>query len=248
MDVGQGDAFFIATPNKKYWLVDTGYGRYKKNPFDKAVSVIVPYLRYQGVQQLEGLILSHLDADHAGGIFSLKAHFPIKQVYVSSQARVDRLPKDIPLRRLYKNDRLALGQAVWLDVLGPSSEPLIASKNNRSLILRLSYKDFDALLMGDAESAIERKLLKKPRVLENVEVLKVGHHGSKTSSVEPFLAAISPQVALLSAGRFNRYGHPHNSVVSRLNRFCKLVFRTDLHGFASIRSNGFVYSIKTFLK
>lgn len=248
MDVGQGDCFVILTPQRKAWLIDVGYGRYKASSFDKSVSVLVPYLRARGIQSIEGLILSHLDADHAGGIHSLVATFPVKNIYVSSQAESQKLIHSLqmPIQHLFQGQRLSLAHKLSLTVLGPAQHPPIKKKNNRSLLLKLNYHHFDALFMGDAHASIEKQMLHNPHLLKNIEVLKVGHHGSKTSSNASFLAAIKAQVSLISVGRNNRYGHPHADVLQRLKLFSDSIFRTDLNGFVQIKSNGFAWRVQAF--
>ena len=248
LDVGQAEAILMTTPFNKHWLIDVGYGRFSYSSFDKAVSVIVPVCRSLGIQSLEGVFLTHLDRDHAGGIVSLLKHMPVKDIYVGKQAQ-QNLKKMLPqlaTQVLTTGDHLNLDAKTQLFVLSPDTR--YSKSNNQSLVLKLSYQHFDGLLMGDAERKVERNLLlEQEEFLRGVEWLKVGHHGSLSSSIPSFLDYVKPVFATISAGRFNRYGHPKKTVLTRFQQLGTNVFRNDLHGCIRIRTNGKHIWVKPFI-
>jgi len=241
VDVGQGDAIALRTPARRWLLVDAG------PPWegDPGAAPVVRALRRAGVRRIEALVLTHPDLDHIGGAGAVLASFEVaeildpaepmgKEAYVALLEEAGR--RRIPWRRARAGDRRAW-DGVEVRVLHPPRErlrdgPADTESNDASVVLAVAFGDFDALLTGDAPMAVERAVL--PEVSPSLEVLKVSHHGSITSTDPALMAATHPQVALLSVGRRNRYGHPAPAVIARLRAFQADVRRTDVEGTLSV--------------
>ncbi|MDQ4075733.1 MAG: DNA internalization-related competence protein ComEC/Rec2 [Chloroflexota bacterium] len=238
LDVGQGDALLIVTPDGKQILVDSG-----PDPVS-LLSHLGDYLPPWD-HTLELVILTHADADHLGGLPELLSRYRVGQVVDSG------FPNDTPLFDVWLEQLQAqglrplsaqpeqqwqLGEGVTLEVLAPTSAPF-EQLNNNSVVTRLHYGHFCALLTGDIEAEAEARLVDSKR-LTPCQVLKVAHHGSRTSSTEPFLNAVRPTIALISAGRDNRFGHPHGEVIARLEAIGVRIFRTDEQGTIHLVTNG----------
>ncbi len=238
LDVGQGDALLIVTPDGKQVLVDGG-----PDP--------VPLLTRLGDRlppwdrTLELLVLTHADADHLGGLPELMARYRAAQVLDSGYASESLLYEAwveglgaqglAPLRATV-GQRLDLGQGATLEVIAPGGPPFEALNNN-GVVLRLRYGQFCALLTGDIEAEAEARLLSSG-LIEPCQVLKVAHHGSRTSSAQSFLDTVRPSVALISAGAENPFGHPAAEVVARLEAMGARVLRTDLQGTVHLTTDG----------
>ncbi len=203
INVGQGDSILLIHHGKAM-LVDTGGSL----SFDMAEEVLLPYFRKRRLYSLEALALTHADFDHSGAKESLLASFPVKQVLDS--------PSDFPF---YLDD-------LRIDNLNDYG---IAGENESSLVLSFSLGGDDYLLMGDATSEIEERIIADYPNLE-CDILKVGHHGSDTSSSKRFLLALKPEVAVISVGAGNSYGHPDEAVIRRLEGVGAKIRRTDSEG------------------
>ena len=195
-------------------------------------------LQAHGVQKLEALVLTHPDLDHFGGALDVIGSFPVSEIVDPARPSpkagfIDVL--EASRDRGIRWRRAAAGQSwsidgITLEVLAPADSLMEADTeaNASSVVLWLKWGDFDAILTGDAPAEVERSI--SSRFSGRVEVLKVGHHGSTTSSDSLFLARTRPKVAVVSAGRNNRFGHPAPAVLGRLERVGALVSRTDLDG------------------
>ncbi len=232
IDVGQGDAIALRTPRGRWLLVDAG------PPVLAARSAhpVVRTLRARGVRRLHTLVLTHPDLDHIGGAPAVLEHLrpdrivdPMLAAPKSGYADlVERAAAaSIPWRGARTGDRLDV-DGVAVEVLHPSELPTDASEGNAaSIVLLVAWQGFSALLTGDAYVEAERVF---GPAAGDVDVLKVGHHGSDTSTDSAFLDAVRPEVALLSLGRDNRYGHPSPRVLRRLERAGAAIHRTDEQG------------------
>ncbi|GMV07299.1 MAG: hypothetical protein AMXMBFR53_35740 [Gemmatimonadota bacterium] len=238
VDVGQGDAVAVRTPAGRWILVDAG------PPWrgDPGGAPVVRALRRRGVVRLEALVLTHPDLDHIGGAAAVLHDFRVLQVLDPARAvgkpeylALLELASDagVPWRGARAGEVLAL-DGVTLEVLHPPTPAPgeDVESNDLSVVLSLRFGDFDALLTGDAPSAVERAVL--PRVPADLEVLKVGHHGSATSTGAELLEGAPPEVALVSVGARNRYGHPDPGVLRRLGTAGVEVRRTDREGTLSV--------------
>jgi competence protein ComEC len=235
LDVGQGDAVLIKDGDRAI-LVDGGG--------DFAGRALVPALAAEGIWRLDGMVVSHPDRDHCGGLRVLADFFPVRKVYsaVFSWDEGSECGQWLTAARrrgqhrpLVPGDHLAVGR--WrLEILHPPPSGVLESRgkdpkgNDRSLVfVATAPGGRRVLLTGDIEAVAERRLLSDPEALA-CDVLKVAHHGSQTSSTARFLAAARPRLALLSSGRDNPYHHPSPKVVRRLERAGVHVLRTDHHG------------------
>lgn len=247
LDVGQGDAIFIACPNGRTLLVDGG----ARTPFyDAGARVIVPFMRAKGYRRVDTIIVTHPDLDHYGGLRAVVESVEVGEVLssgVGSQSGSYRAWREaidrhgIPYRAVVKGDTLsALGGVRGL-FLHP--DPLFlsgaakSSSNEVSVVLRLSFGVFSMLLTGDIEEKGEAATVRRPSILKST-VLKSPHHGSRSSSGTAFLNAVDPEAVAVSAGMYNAFGHPSPEVIERYRRQEAEVFRTDEGGAVMIRSNG----------
>lgn len=205
--VGQGDSSLIKSKNK-ICLVDTG-GAKKSRPARK---YLVPFLKARGVKQIDHIIISHWDEDHCDGLRDLAKDFKIGQVHFSHiyPAWAEFLEREnIPTSYMEAGYKYSLDQDLSLDVLAGNS--LEDKENNRSLVFYAQLENQRILFTGDGEKELEERLKPYP-----TDVYQVGHHGSKTSSGEKFLSQIKPKIAVVSSGKNNPFGHPHQEVLDRL--------------------------------
>lgn len=243
-DVGQGDAALITTPNNKHFLIDTG--RWQPD-YNSAKYIIIPYLKEQGIDKLNAVFLSHPHADHIGGIPEIIASVPVDTIYNSGTDYNSDLyttylknaeNQGIPVKSLTAGDQVYLDSAIRIFSYGPPKTFSQSNVNNRSLVLELIYGNTEFLFMGDAEHSQEKWLIKSyPNLLET-DLLKVGHHGSKTSSNPLLLQTATPQTAVVSLAKTNRFGHPHRSATVRLYQYISTLYFTSLEGALQFYSDG----------
>ncbi len=247
LDVGQGDAILVRTPHGHWVAVDGG----PVNPLeDAARRVELPFLRRHGARALDVVIDSHGDADHLGGIPELIAAFPPRLVlepgqplgtplYERFQAAVAAY--GVPWRAARLGDTLTL-DGVRFAVLHPTDRSLARElrPNENSVIVRVSYGAFDAVLTGDAGFPAESLAVARVR---RSEVLKVGHHGSAGATGDAWLDAVEPKAAVISVGAHNRYGHPAAATLRRLRRRGITTWRTDEGGTVTIWSDGRYFEV-----
>ncbi len=246
IDVGQGDALAIRTPAGRWVLVDAGP---RDERFDAGRSRVVPFLLAHGADRLQLLVLTHPDADHVGGAASVLEALPVAEVadpglpagrplYLATLRAARR--RGARWSAAHEGRQISL-DGVRLDILAPGPAELqgvvdqgtTADANEASVVMALTYGRFRALLMGDAPTGVEEALLRERSEAGGslrADVLKLGHHGSTTSTSPAFLDAVSPRVAVISVGRHNRFGHPAPSVLRRLARRGIRVYRTDEQG------------------
>jgi competence protein ComEC len=209
LDVGQGLA--VAVLHREHVLVyDTGAGD-PAGP-NMADAVLIPFLESRGVQGIDVLVISHGDRDHSSGVYSLHRRFAVGQTWYGEAAPLG-LPGQRPCRA---GARHTVGD-LRLEVLSPQDED--GEGNNRSCVLRLRFGNLALLLPGDIEASVERELLRRRRDALASNVLVAPHHGSRSSSSSAFLAAVRPELVLLSRGYRNRFGHPHPEVTARYAHF-----------------------------
>ncbi|WP_025728001.1 DNA internalization-related competence protein ComEC/Rec2 [Atopobacter phocae] len=248
INVGQGDAMLVYTPFKKFTaLIDTG-GRitYEKGKIKKDIEhverVVLPALKREGVSQLDYLMLSHPDFDHMGNALELLKKIPVKHVLVSEQS-INHSSYQVINDWRQKNHQLPIEgikpnyqinkNSLNLRLLGPLAPYATDDKNDDSLVWWMSTKSNEFMLTGDASVHVEEAIIKAYETVDefkSINVLKVGHHGSLTSTSEEFLDFLQPKQAIISAGRNNRYKHPHQEVVDRLNDKDIQIYDTRIHG------------------
>lgn len=238
LDIGQGDAFFIEFPTGEQWLIDSGSD---DSVLVKLGSLLLPWDR-----TLDAILLTHPDADHVTGLVGVLDRYDVDTIYESgvlahtpqAEAFVDRVRREGTTQTFLQTDDIIEVGAVTLTVVWPD-DPQAGSypeaRNNLSINFVLEYGNTRILFTGDAEAIVEESV--GPRV-GDVGVLKVGHHGSLTSTSWEFLQVVDPEVALISMGRENSYGHPHPVVIERLMQIAAAVFRTDMHRDVLLTSYG----------
>lgn len=257
IDVGQGESLFLAFPDGKRMLLDGGgipaFGRRRRPRLDIGEDVVSPYLWNRSIRRLDAIALSHAHEDHIGGLAAVIENFRPRELWTGAMADSPewlRL-REVALRRGVKIVPLHAGQSfryggVGIEVLAPfpDYEASAVAHNNDSLVLRLSYGQHSFLLTGDIERPVERQLLANGALMHS-DVLKVPHHGSRTSSSVPFLDAVRPAFGVISAGFENSFGNPNAEVLKRLEQRHTEVLRTDLAGLVSIRTDGRRFQLET---
>lgn len=243
-DVGQGDAVLLQTPGGLRYLYDAGVWSPTSNSAER---VLLPELKAMGIRKLDGVILSHPHADHIGGIVALIENMPIDTIYQSPAVYDSRLyhtymslasERNIPVRLLQTGDVIATDPAMPMLALAPSVKIPAQDPNNQSVVLMVLYGNNRMLLTGDAEKEAEDFLIYVFGDFLQSELLKVGHHASKTSSTQPFLSHVNARYAVASLGLRNRYNHPHPEATSRLIESEVKVLYTSLEGAVIFRTDG----------
>lgn len=244
-DVGQGDAALVSTPNNRHFLIDAG--RWQPD-YNSARYVIIPHLKEQSITKLDALFLSHPHADHIGGILELIETIPIDTIYNSGASYDSQLYESyhqkatqhkIPIVSLSAGDQVFIDPAIRLFVYGPTAGTAESNVNNHSLILELIYGETEFLFMGDAEETQENRLVNNFPEMADTDFLKVGHHGSKTSSTSRLLQTATPQMGVVSLARQNQFKHPHREAVQRLHQFADDIHFTSLKGAAQYYSDSY---------
>jgi competence protein ComEC len=249
IDVGQGDSLLLVTPDGRTLLVDGGgFGggpRQAPQDFDIGEEVVSPALWARGIRHLDVVALSHAHSDHMGGLPAVLRNFHPSELWVGNNPRVaaytalleeaNRL--GIRVRALRAGDVLALGDTN-LNVLAPFRDyvPGAEPTNNDSLVLHMAYGGTSVMLEGDAEEPIEQAMLTEAGLQSTV--LKVGHHGSVTSTRPDFLARVMPQWAVISCGLHNRYHHPRQEVLAELQAAKVRTYVTDINGATCFQLDG----------
>ena len=250
IDVGQGDGLLLIFPDGKRMILDGGgipaFGTQTKPQLDVGEDVVAPYLWERNIRSVDVVALSHAHDDHIGGLPALVSDFHPHELWtgVTPESPAWRALRDraqrlgVRIMPLLAPQRFAWGGAE-IEILAPLADYVPAGQptNNDSLVMRVRYGRHSFLLCGDAERPIEYRMLAENE-LQPTDVLKVGHHGSNTSSTQAFLDAVRPVFALISVGQDNRYGHPHADVIGRLLDHGAVVYRTDWDGLVSIRTDG----------
>jgi competence protein ComEC len=248
LDVGQGDATFIEAPNGAQILIDGG-------PLDGGIledlSKVMPFFDYS----IDVVLATHADADHIGGLPSVIERYDISniiqngqlgdtQLFKQLQSAIDQSEKNTKTKTFIarRGDVIVLDKehGVFLFALHPNGYSFAKDTNDNSIILKLVYGDSSVILTGDTPSSVEKMLVYKDGTYLKSDILKAGHHGSKTSSSEEFIKVVSASTSVVSAGRDNRYGHPHQDVLERLQGV-STVFQTAVSGTIRFESRGDVF-------
>jgi len=249
LDVGQGDGIFLRFPNGKTMVVDGGI---RSPRFDNGARVVLPYLRYRNIDRIDVVVASHPHNDHIGGLIALLETVEVGHYIDSGQVcdtwtagRIRELiaAKGIQYHRVAAGDSLTGLGGVGGLILHPTREFVseagesLHDLNNGSVVLRLTYGQTSLLLTVDIEKETDGALLAWGERLQ-AQILKVAHHGSRTSSQPRFVEAVDPQIALMQVGSFNRFGHPAPEVVQRYEARGTEVYRTDRRGAILLKSDG----------
>ena len=251
IDVGQGDSTFIVTPENKTILIDGGGTT--SNEFDVGKSILLPYVLDRGYNKIDYIFISHFDQDHCAGLLYLMEEIKVKNIIIGKQYQAcDNYKKfiqiinnkNINVKVVEAGDRIEIEKEVYFDIIWPCSDIVISENaiNNNSLVCKLVFKKFSMLYTGDIEEIAEKAIISKYKKtgtnMLKSNILKVAHHGSKTSSTQEFLKLVKPQYALIGVGKDNKFGHPSDITIENLKLNSIKIFRTDEMGEISIKSNG----------
>ncbi len=236
IDVGQGDSTLIITPDKKTVLVDGG----GSDSFDVGEKVLLPYLLDRRILKVDYVLISHFDTDHCGGILTIMEKVKVKNIIISEQAEHSEnyerfkklmIHKKIRLIEVKKGDKIKIGRYSEFKILFPTSRLLSENPlNNNSIVAQFNYNNFKMLFTGDIEKLAEQQILKAEKAEIRADILKVAHHGSKTSSIPEFIKAVKPKIALIGVGKNNTFGHPNQQTIKNLENIKCRIYRTDLQG------------------
>ncbi len=236
IDVGQGDSTLIITPDKKTVLIDGG----GSDSFDVGEKVLLPYLLDRRILKIDYVLISHFDTDHCGGILTIMEKVKVKNIIISEQAEHSEnyerfkklmIHKKIRLIEVKKWDKIKIGRYSEFKILFPTSRLLSENPlNNNSIVAQFNYNNFKMLFTGDIEKLAEQQILKAEKAEIRADILKVAHHGSKTSSIPEFIKAVKPKIALIGVGKNNTFGHPNQQTIKNLENIKCRIYRTDLQG------------------
>ena len=256
VDVGQGDSTFIVTPKNETILIDGGGSL--GTDFDVGESTLLPYILDRGYKKIDLMFVSHFDQDHIGGLFKILEELKVEKVCISKQEEDSEnyqkflnivKEKNIQVLVVKIGDKIVLDKNLYFDILWPKDKQIEENKlNNNAIVMKLNYNNFSMLFTGDIEKKAEEEILetyKNSKILES-DILKVAHHGSKTSTTDEFLNKVKPKIALIGVGKDNMFNHPSNTTIEKLENMGIKIYRTDLNGEISIcvNNNGEV-SIKS---
>lgn len=226
--------------------------------------VLIPYLLDRGIRLIDYMIISHFDTDHVGGLLTVMEEFKVNTVIFSRQGEVSEnykrftnivKEKSIKAIVVEKGDRFKVDNNLYFDILWPNNSNIVMENelNNNSIVCKMIYKKFSILFTGDIEQVAERQILNEYRnnlQILNSTILKVAHHGSKSSSIKEFVDNVKPKIALIGVGKNNIFGHPNADVIERLNSNKIKIYRTDTDGEISIviNSKGRINNINKFIE
>lgn len=240
LDVGQGDSIFIELPTNETILIDAS--------IKDASNKIINYLREENVSKIDYVFATHPHSDHIGGMSAVIKTFDIGQIYMPKAVTTTKTYENLLLTIKDKNLKIKAAKAgntiidtddLKLVVLAPNQDSY-ESLNNYSIVLKLTYKEKSFLFMGDAETLSEKEITGDIQA----DVLKVGHHGSRTSTSQAFLNKVNPSYAVISVGLNNDYKHPHQEVIDRLEKKNIKIYRTDQNGDIIFTTDGYNIDVK----
>ena len=254
LDVGQGECLVVEAPSGHNLMIDCGstsvssVGKYR----------VLPYLKVRGITTLDAVLITHTDSDHISGLLELlttgeREGIEIRELILADTMLEDEMTEElitaatkegVLVSKMKKGDEIKL-EELQLRCLHPTPDYITESKNDTSLVLSLSYQEFDLLLTGDVEAPGEHELLTEG--LKEYEVLKVAHHGSKNSSTQELLSMVSPEIGLISSGKNNRYGHPHPELLDRLREYGTLSYCTKEGGELVVWTDGRRYVVNEYV-
>lgn len=241
IDVGQGDANFLELPNGDVMLIDAGIA--------SSGDDIVEYIKDLGYTDIDYVIATHPHADHIGGMSEVIEAFDVGTIYMPKAVSTSKTYENLLETIKEKGKSIHTGREgvevlneddLTIEMLAPVSEDY-SNLNDYSIVLKITYGDVSFLYTGDAEETNLSEITKDL----SADVLKVGHHGSDTSTTDEFLAKVNPSYAVISVGEGNSYGHPAESTINLLKEYTNSIYRTDLNGTVIIRSDGVNIEVET---
>ena len=259
LDVGQGDSLFVTFPGGRTMLIDAGgalgsfHAGGMRSGLDVGEDVVSPYLWSRGLKKIEVVALTHAHQDHIGGLPAVLENFRVQELWIGRDIEIPIYRQVLAIARRHgvrvihmkQGDSfergIVSGSILWPEEI--TEHPI--AKNDDSLVMRLTDGSQSMLLSGDIERSSERTILAENETVQ-ANFLKVAHHGSKTSTIEPFLARSHPSFAAISAGRDNSFGHPSPEVVERLKAAGVCVYLTDRDGAITATTDGQTLTVATF--
>ena len=253
VDVGQGDSTYICTPKGTKILIDGGGSR-EPEKYDVGKKILLPYILDRRVKKIDYIIVSHFDSDHCQGLEQVLQTIKVKNIIIGKQASICKefekimdicSRKKINVIKVKRGGKVEIDKSLYFEILHPSDKMLDDGKgglNANAIVAKMHYKPkngkkFTMLFTGDIEKDAEKELVKEYGKKLKVDILKVAHHGSKTSSIEEFLKLAMPETALIGVGQRNTFGHPNEGVLQRLKEINAKIYRTDLNGEITIIVN-----------
>ena len=246
VDVGQGDSTFIITPKNETILIDGGGSN--TGSFDVGENTLLPYILDKGYNKIDLMIISHFDSDHVGGLLTILEEIKVEKVLIAKQEEQSEnykrflnivKEKNIPVIVGKRGDKINIEKDLYLDILFPESEQIEENMiNNNSLVFNMHYNNFSMLFTGDIEEIAEKRIIEitnKSRL--KADIIKVPHHGSKTSSTRELLEIVLPKIALIGVGKDNLFGHPSSETIDKLDELEIKTYRTDINGEIMINVN-----------
>lgn len=244
--LGSGDCTVIKSMTGKNILIDGGDNK----DYDYGENVVVPYLLDRKITKIDFLIVSHFDSDHCGGLFAVLENLKVNKIIIGKQAEEYEncrkflelaKEKNVEVMVVQAGDDVKIDKYTNFQVLWPDVKNMISDNgiNNNSIAGKLVCREFSMFFTGDIEKIAEEELVekyKKTGILDS-DILKVAHHGSKSSSIEEILRFVSPKISVIGVGGDNKYGHPNGDVIERIRNCGSQVFRTDKDGEIVIEVN-----------
>ena len=263
LDVRQGDSIFVSFPDQANLMIDGGgllghsFGEhFEEERFDVGEQVVSPFLWSLGVRKLDAVVLTHAHQDHMSGLGAVLNNFEVGELWVGQNPLVpdylnllkNSLRKSVPIRSFAAGDSIGFhsGKLEFFNPIKSAGMDRVPT-NNDSLAFRLRLKDRKFLLTGDVERRVEAQMLKEEVPLAS-DLLKVAHHGSRSSTLPEFLDRINPLWAVISVAEHSPFGHPHLEVVERLKQRRIAVFRTDRHGAVTVTTDGKRLEVQSYLE
>ena len=244
VDVGQGDCTLIQTHEKKNILIDGGGSEF--GSFDVGESILLPYLLNRGINKIDYMMISHFDSDHIGGLFYIMKNLKVDNIIISRQGKNSEnfkkfiqimSKKQINLIIVKRGDYVKIDDTSYFEILFPEEKQISDNVlNNNSIVAKFVSSNVTMLFTGDIEEIAEKRLCELYRNTNKLQadIIKVAHHGSKTSSTLSFLELVNPQIALIGVGADNNFGHPNEGVLERIKKLGTQIYRTDQTGEVSI--------------
>ena len=241
-----GDSCLIVTPKNKKILIDGGGS--ERGSFNIGEKTLLPYLLNRKVSKLDYAIISHFDSDHCEGVLYVMQKIKVENVIIGKQFETCEnykefikivKQKNIRVISVEKGKKVNIEKDMYFNVIWPDSNNIVNENklNNNSLVFKMNYKSISALFTGDIEKIAEEKIILNIKEELKSTIIKVAHHGSKTSSTEKFIEKVKPKIALIGVGENNTFGHPSNITIETLEKAGTKIYRTDQMGEIILKIN-----------